>query len=300
MFDGIIKNTISDVLKGLLVAWAAQLGLTGNTSQQFVAGGLAIFAGLWMWYENRGHQMIVDALKIKSPPPAGKSIASHAQAIVGALALLFIVCGSVFAADLPVPVKAPAVAVRPSLTNCTPSLCNGFYIGGVLGTNTQNASILPTLSTVSGGNGLFGGDIGYRFWNGNVYFGAEFDALAQTGQSGTAVNFNPQNVMFIAEGKVGMSLAGLFNTGTAGASQGPLQNVLNALQTSLISPYIVPVADCINNVGGGVWIQRYCGGVGAEFAVHGPFTISAEYLNLPAAGGLDAANLFLLKGNVNF
>ena len=63
MFDGIIYNMISDMLKNGLIAGAAYLGLTGSTSTQFIAGGMAVFVGLWQWYENGGHQKIVNALK---------------------------------------------------------------------------------------------------------------------------------------------------------------------------------------------------------------------------------------------
>jgi len=307
MFDGIIYNMLTDAARGVMVWFAAQLGLTGTMQQQFIAGGLAVVAGLWAWYENKGHQQIVEALKnAKGPTAPAQARAGNLSKIASVLGFFAVLStfhtlyiGDARAADLPLPGKAPIVQPAIPASPCTPQSCKGFDIGVVLGTNTQNANILPTLTTVSGGNGFLGGSVGYRFWNGNIYIGVEFDALAQTGQSGTALNFNPQNVMFTAEGRVGLSLAGLFNTPTSNPSQGPLQNIINSLQTSLMTPYIAPVADCFNNVGGGTIIQRYCVAAGAEFSVGGPITVDVEYENTPAAGGLTTANLLKLKLKYN-
>jgi hypothetical protein len=222
------------------------------------------------------------------------------MALLGAALFASLIPVPASAQTAPIATKSPASKWSIPSINCTPSSCRGFNIGLVLGTNTQNGAVVPTLTSITGGNGLLGGEVGYRFWNGSYYFGAEADMLYQTGQSGSVINFNPQNFMAIVEGDVGVSLAGLFNISAPNPSQGPLASIPAALATSLMTPYVMPVADCINYTGGGSWIQRYCGGVGAEFAIGGPYTIRVKYLNEPAAGGLSAANLILLEGVYNF
>jgi hypothetical protein len=59
MFDGIIKNMLTDAIRGALIAIATYLGVTGDAENQFVAAGLVIFGAVWAWWENRGHQRLV-------------------------------------------------------------------------------------------------------------------------------------------------------------------------------------------------------------------------------------------------
>ena len=236
-----------------------------------------------------------------------KKVAETAKVVVTPLLLVALAVGAfalagapAYAGDINPPKPFPVKSRDLPKVVCTPSKCNGMFLGIVLGTNVQNTNVLPTLQSVSGGNGFLGGEIGYRVWSGNFYVGASFDALMQSGQSGTAVNFNPQNFMGIAEGQLGVNLAGVLNVTPPNPSQGPLQNIPAELMTHLMTAYLVPVSDCFNNGGGHNWIQRYCGGLGAEFAIGGPLSVAVEYLNVPAAGGLTAANLALIKARYNF
>ena len=84
MFDGIIKNMLTDLVRGIMIAIAGSLGLSGSIRDQFIAGGLAIFAGLWMWYENSGHQEIVELLKKSTKTvtlDAAKNVASKSAIV---------------------------------------------------------------------------------------------------------------------------------------------------------------------------------------------------------------------------
>ena len=203
--------------------------------------------------------------------------------------------GLAHAADLPPLFKAPSK----STYTCTPASCSNFYVGGVLGGNVGNADIVANglQNSIFAGGGFIGADVGYRFWNGIYYAAIENDVMLQSANNAGVIGFQPSGFMDVVQGKIGMSLAPLFGvtSTTPSPSQGPI-SVPQTILANLMSPYLVPVSDVIAGNG----VQRYATGAGSEFAIGGRWSLDPEYLYVPAASGLKAANMALVKLHYNW
>jgi hypothetical protein len=158
-------------------------------------------------------------------------------------------------ADLP----PKAYANLCDITNCT-----GFYIGGHVEGTGQSALPLD----ISSGAGI-GLHAGYQLWNGSLFAAVEIGGTYYTGTSPGDVYDPRWSFDYLA--KVGYGLQGLFNTGAAAPSQGPVLQQLNA---ALISPYAIVGGRTRDRVNG------FVSGLGAEYTIGRGWNAYAEYLHV--------------------
>lgn len=193
--------------------------------------------------------------------------------------LLVALCLSValspaFAADQnPPAVPAKAAAYVPT---CTVAACTGFYVGGHLEGLGSNADIIGSGingSIFAGGAGL-GAHVGYQLWNGQFFAAGEVGGTYDVGgQSviGNLANVKPYSVDYLA--KFGYGLNGLFNSGPATPSQGPVA-IFQNFNAALVSPYGI-IGGRTRNFGTGL-----ASGAGVEYTLGGGWNAYAEYLHV--------------------
>jgi opacity protein-like surface antigen len=215
MFDGILSNMATDIVRKGLVAIAMYfvgVGVLPSANEdKFVAAGLTIFAVLWDWYENVGHQKIVNSLKAATGTDNIKSAMAAVRTmffVIGATAMLCLTLGQAHAQGIVT--KTPPT---PFSSPCTASNCTGVYIGGTLGA------------------GMIGADAGAQLWNNSAFLGAEIGVGGQV-YSDPALTANMNGLFTYEIGKAGGSLAGLFGT-----PSGSPQASLPILAANVISPY---------------------------------------------------------------
>lgn len=269
MFDGIIKNTISDVLKSLLVAAAGYLGIGGTTEQQFVAGGMALFAGLWMWYENKGHQQIVDLLKKTTDTkslPVAKSIAQN-RVVSGIVLALFALLIYASDARAQMVVKAPPLPVAPLAQSCLTS-CSVWFAGGGIGGSGSNLDIIGggLDNSVFANGGMAFVNAGAMYATAQYFLSAEFGGgyLFGPASSIAGASASESGAIGFAFAEAGGNLAGLFGTA-------PSISVNNALITDLISLY-AGVGPVIQSTG------TYWGTVGGARYALGSILLDVKYI----------------------
>src|SRR5882672_1096874 len=192
-------------------------------------------------------------------------------AVLAALAGATANWGPALAADMPVKaIPAPYVSV------CTVTNCTGWYIGGHVEGEGSNADIIGSGingSIFAGGAGL-GAHAGYQLWNGNFFAAGEIGGTYDVGGSsfvGSVGNIKPWSVEYLA--KFGVGLNGLFNSGAATPSQGPVA-IFQNLSASMISPYGL-VGGRTRNFGTGL-----VSGAGVEYTLGGGWNAYAEYLHV--------------------
>lgn len=249
MFDGIILNTINDVVRMAMIAFAGYLGLNGTTKDQFVAGGLSIAAGLWAWYENKGHQQIVDLLKKQTGTTSltqAKTAPFNANVpriILLPFALLLLFGASNAHAQM-VTKTPPANTINLSNpfngTPCTVSNCSGLTGG------------------VDIGNGIIEGNFGAQYYDGITLIGAEVGVGAQVYTNANLVT--NQNGLFSYEIlKAGGSLSGLLGQTPPPPSTAP------SLTANVISPY--GFAGAVQRSEGGQIVGGWTVGGGIEYLI---------------------------------
>lgn len=168
--------------------------------------------------------------------------------------------------------KAQAAAATP----CTVTMCTGWYVGGHVEGEGSNADILGSGingSIFNGGAGL-GIHGGYQLWNGNFFAAGEIGGTYDVGGKtviGNLANVSPWSVDYLA--KFGVGLQGLFNSGPATPSQGPV-SIFQNLNAALVSPYAL-VGGRTRNFGTGLVT-----GAGAEYTLGGGWNAYAEYLHV--------------------
>ncbi len=186
---------------------------------------------------------------------------------------VFLVVGYDRAVAADMPVKAQPI---PYVSTCTVQMCTGFYVGGHLEGSGSNADILGSGingSIFSNGAGL-GVHAGYQVWNGNFFAAGEIGGTYDVGSKtviGSIANVSPWSIDYLA--KFGIGLQGLFNSGPATPSQGPVSIIQN-LNAALISPYGI-VGGRTRNFGSGLVT-----GAGAEYTLGGGWNAYAEYLHV--------------------
>jgi opacity protein-like surface antigen len=299
MFDGILKNMLTDLIRGILFAVAGSLGLTGTTNQQFIAGGLAVFAGVWAWYENVGHQKIANMLKYHADNP-NATLVARARTLPETKQLMANMTHLLLAAFIALGMATPAfaqVAKAPVVVACPP-MCSGWTIGGGVGGVGSNLDILGggLSNSVFAGGGVPYIELGYQFDNGmyffrgDVRFGDQFATKATT-TLGTA---SENGILGEECVSVGLSLGSLLNNG---ATQIPIPASFAAM---LVSPYF-----------GACGVERsFANGwatiAGAEFALTTNWLLKAEYqyINYGAAtngiAAINSENLGLLGLSYRF
>jgi len=173
------------------------------------------------------------------------------------------------------PTKAPYTAPAP----CTVSSCSGFYIGGNIAGSGSSLDVLNEgigNSLLSGG-GAFGADVGYRFWNGTYYFGAEVFGDYSELSLGPGLGYQ-SSYLFGEVAKFGLAFPGLFGQSGAASttgSQSPVPVTVPAgLASALIAPYL--------QVGGveRPWGVGWAVGAGAEFVLAAHWNLDLSYLNV--------------------
>lgn len=150
-----------------------------------------------------------------------------AKIIVLAIALSALCVVSARAADaqVPPPLPAPAPAQIPAPatpflgTACTTTQCTGPYAGAWMAGNGTNADIVGSGldGSVLAGGAVLGGDIGWQYWNGTMFFGVEAGIGDQVniGSSLNGIGANETGYFGYQEMQVGGTLAGLFGTSSA-------------------------------------------------------------------------------------
>jgi len=186
------------------------------------------------------------------------------------------------AADLPQ--KAP---VLPAYTPCTVTACTGFYGGFHIAGGGTSADIVGSGingSIFSNGVGL-GGDIGYQFWNGQFFLGAELSGTYYAGTNSTISNIAGVNTNWSVDyvGKAGYGLQGLFNSAPSPAN-GPISPI-QALNGAMMSPFLI--------VGGRQreHLSGFLAGAGIEYSLGGHSAVSVEYRHISYNKGVDAAGI---------
>lgn len=277
MFDGIIKNMLTDLARAGLVGFAAYLGLQPNSStyNEFVAGGLSVFAGVWMWWENRGHQQITDALKnVTNKTTVGAALASpgtgNGGKAIAALSLFVLaslgygMCGP---ARAQMAVKAPPVVATPV---CATSFCTGFYAGGGFDGNGTNADIIGSGldNSVFGAGAVPSLQAGYQYWNGSVFI----DGEAGIGYLVPSKGVTGAGILAYQEMQLGGKLSGLLGTSA------PI-TVPSALSADLISLYVaLGVAEMTGTNG-------LSSGAGAKFVLGPNALLDLGYRYIPFNNG---------------
>jgi hypothetical protein len=225
MFDGILKNMLTDILRMVMTATAGYLGLTGTDQQKWIAGGMAIGAGLWAWYENHGHQLLVDQLKTiqqkipQYPNPTAKAV----------ILLPFLLLFAPHVAHAQI-LKAPAASSTCTVTNCP----NMFWLGGGLGGVGSNIDIIGSgldNSVFADGMAPFA-DAEWMNWNGTVLLGVDIGGGYQFAQP-TSIGGNSAN----QSGGIGWMMAEAGGSLSQLFGQSTPVTILGALQTNLITLY---------------------------------------------------------------
>jgi hypothetical protein len=181
MFDGILKNMAMDAARAGLVALATYfmhvgvISCTGTDTSQcssmnnFIGAGMYFAAIIWAWWENVGHQKIVEMLKSKAgnaAPAAALNMTLAQTKMCLPWAIFIAVALSFYATDARAQVvvtKVPPAAVVAAGNNmiCPSTLCSGLYAGTAIA------------------NGIIVGDIGVQYWNGSAFLGTEIGGGAQ-------------------------------------------------------------------------------------------------------------------------
>lgn len=247
-----------------MFAIAGDLGLTGTTSQQFVAGGLAVFAGLWAWYENKGHQQIVDLLKKTtnaSTLPVAKSIASGASGVrIVAIPLLFaaLVYSGDAKAQTTMPVKAPPAATA-ATSVCTVTSCpNMFFIGAGLGGIGNSVDIIGAGidNSVFADGMLPFAEAEWLNWNGQTLLGVKAGGGYQFAQDASigAANSSQSGMLGWVMFEAGGNISTLFGNPSSVTVLGALQQDLMTLYAQA-GPVFVKNGGTIPGLGAGA---KYC------------------------------------------
>jgi opacity protein-like surface antigen len=173
------------------------------------------------------------------------------------------------AADLPPVYKAPAVAAP--VAYCTLTYCSGLYVGGELLESGGNFNVAATgLSGLADNNFAMGGHVGYQYWNGKIFAAVEGGGDYGLIQKGAIPGGGNQGLWdAYAIGKLGYSLADLFNATTSGTATPTLPT---SIANALIAPYVAV----------GIWCRPWgCGtavGPGVEGLVATNWTLSVDWL----------------------
>lgn len=201
------------------------------------------------------------------------------------LALLAILAGPAFAADLPA--KAPAIFPAYTATPCTQANCSGFYAGFNIAGIATNANILAggINGSLAGGGQNLGLQAGYQFWNGSWFFGPEVGIDYTYG--GTIVpGVGVPKWLGYEIVKFGAPISSLFG-GITPANPTGLPSIL---VNSTISPYLFVGAAQRN------WGTGIASGGGITFLIpdiagtatnlaSGHWFLDARYMNIQYTGG---------------
>lgn len=211
MFDGIIKNMISDAIKGAALIFAGWLGLQPNStmSNEVVAAFTTLGTALWFWYENKGQQQINDLFKKvteTSSLPVAKSIAQNR--VISAIACLMFMPFLYVTSGHAQIFKTPPLQSSP----CSAVTCTGPYAGGEIG------------------NGIVMGDAGAQFWNGVAFLGVEAGIGGQV-YTDPALTVSRNGFFAYEIMKAGGSYYGLFGNVPAPPTNTP------SILAQVIAPY---------------------------------------------------------------
>lgn len=249
MFDGILKNMSTDMVRNLVLVFCSWLGVqpTSTQGQQMIAGALALLTVGWQWYENGGHQKIVDALKKSTGHAtvngAVNSAMSGTHYILVPFALLLLLGANDAKAQMVT--KAPTVNAINYTNPFNGTPCTVAYCSGVTG-------------GVDVGNGIMNGNLGYQYYDGVALVGAEVGVGAQVYSDANLVT--NENGLFSYEiMKAGGSLSGLYGTTPQQPSVAP------SLTANIISPY--GFAGAVQRSAGGVIVGGWTIGAGVEYLI---------------------------------
>lgn len=218
---------------------------------------------------------------------------------------LALLASPAYAADLPIPRKA--VAVAPA-TLCSVTSCTGFYAGVDVTGMGSNLDILGSgiNGSVFAGGMMIGAHAGYQLWNGAYFIAGEAGCSYDVSQRLSALGGGPSDKYICQEVlKAGMQLAGLFGIGQgapAAPSQGPVPiNIPALLQNSLMSPFVTMGAAQRHNKNGLVT------GAGANFVLSSNWSTTFEYRHINYQKGevapgmvLDTENLVRVSFDYHF
>jgi opacity protein-like surface antigen len=268
-----LSNMVPEAWIPFVKAWSANLGSIG---------ALIMSAGVF------GKQV--------SSNPSPINTSSVVRALLVAFALSMFLAPIAFAADLTLPVRAPAIALPDPGSACTPTSCSGFYVGGQLAGVGSNADIIGNgvNGSVFAGGGIPMATVGYQYASGNWFFGAEGAVGWQVSTKANigGVTGNENGFISYQIGKVGGNLAGLFGNSAAPIAIPP------KLANALISPYVLLGA--VERPFASGWAS----GAGATFDI-GPHTfvdIKYMYVNYgPSSNGaFNMKSENLLTAGVNY
>lgn len=226
MFDTIIKTILTDIIRMALVAFAAWLNANGFkfNGATFVADGLAVFAVVWAWWENKGDADF-RALVSRTMPGA-----KTAAKVIPFLFVVVVLQGHVAHAQSTISTKAPIV----SSATCTTSLCQNYiFIGGGIGGVGSNLDIIGSgLDNSVFADGMLPfADAEWMTWNGTFLLGVDVGGGYQFAQGASigGITNNQSGGMGWAIFEAGGSLSSLLNI--------PSVSVLGPLQTDLMTLY---------------------------------------------------------------
>jgi outer membrane immunogenic protein len=214
--------------------------------------------------------------------------------LLGVAAVAFLLAGapweSASAADMSMPLKAPAYAPLPSNWS-------GFYVGlnggYAVGNDPFNQTLSDALATISSSinsrvtplGGLFGGQFGYNYQTGHWVFGLEGDiqwadqkdtagcgleCISEPGFGSFTFGSVEQKITWFgtARGRFGWANDGWLLYVTGGGAWGGISTT-----TAVSDPGIVSASNSASFTKGG-WVV----GGGTEVRIAGPWTAKFEYL----------------------
>lgn len=298
MFDGILKNMLTDGVRFCLVALASYLYGTGTDQTQarnsFIAAGLTIFAGFWAWYENRGHQLIVDKLnqyRTAAQAQVPNTRPNSPRGVAPLIAFFLAVSITLFGNGIgfgngtaeaqqstpPIITKSPITPAQQfalqASQGCTPSLCSGITIGGTIGA------------------GILAGNFGAQYYNGTAMVGVDIGLGGQL-YTDASQTYSENGFFGYQVGEVGGSLSGLLGFTP------PANSLASAIAAEVITTYAL--AGAVEHNIAGVNENGWAIGGGTEFAVSSKIFADLKLMQVSYPGSSKISEETLMLAAVKY